>query len=663
MSLYRPDELLSVREFLRGKFGRDYPEAHEVNAWRLAETKHMLNSAPFAITNYFKVSDKDGNSTTIQPFVGQAILSTCIETQRRKGYPQRIIEIKPRQVGWTTWCIGEVLWTALHHNRRAMILVNDEDIAKAKATTLAAMVNGLPPHLQPKRRIQNLNHIFFDNPNPKERMYDPGLNSEIQITVPSGMRGSTPHIVIISEYAFMDDDRKEEVNTGLITGMGLRQSSCVIIDTTPRGFDDYYHPMVMRAVEANPKWCRRLEQTINITAEEIFAGKLGEPERPKEWIPAFSTWFVHDEYQTRNENPRGELPRINKKELDEFLSDLGKNGKYDEEEEKELFQRGVSPYRLYWRRWKIDATEQPSQELKLLVFRQEFASTIEGAFVSYERTPFDRECLDTLVRMERPPLARGILREEGGKIGVDQTYHSDWQSVRIYAPPESSEQYSMGVDTGIRYGSKDSDAWVACVVRWRDNKVVAVYEARVDEHQFRDQVMLLYRWYNHAYTGIELQGSGFQLIRTCIEAGMRNYYSWKRLDAENPEPSKYPGWQTDGKTRPIMDDTLVQLICRRDPITNKPDPDLIVQDRKMLSELQTVKRQDTGAIKADSGHDDHVDALCIALCIARDGWSGMHRNKHREPEETRASNFSMLGRRWTRSSGNSSRNNPSLANL
>jgi hypothetical protein len=666
VSLYRPDELLSVRSFLREKFGRQYPEPDEVNAWRLAETKQMLTSAPFAITNYFYVADKDGELTNIKPFVGQAILSVCLESQRRRGYPQRVIEDKPRQIGWTTWCIGEVLHTALHKNRRAMILVNDDDIAKAKATVLATMVNGLPSHMQPKRRIQNLNHIFFDNPNPKERIYDPGLNSEIQITVPSGMRGSTPHIVIVSEYAFMDDERKEEVNSGLLTGMGLRKASCVIIDTTPNGYDDFYHPMMMRAVDANPKWIRRLENTIHITAEDVFAGKLGEPDNPKGWVPAFSTWFQHDEYQTRNENPRGELPRISKSELAEFIDDIGKDSKYDSGEEQEFHEKGVSPYRLYWRRWKIDSIEQPSQELKLLVFRQEFATTVEGSFVNYEKSPFDRECLDAVVRQGCEPRASGILREEGGKIGIDTTFHSDWQDVRIYEGP-GSEPCSIGVDTGIRYASLESDAWVAQVLRGHDFKVMATYEARVDEHAFLEQLMLLYRWYNYAYTCVELQGSGYSLVRSLVDAGMKNYYSWKRMDAEMPEPTKYPGWETTIKTRPIMDNMLVETICHRDRITNRPAPLFICQDIPTLRELQHVKRQATGAIKADTGHDDHVDALALAMVAATDPWSGMSRVEERPAAQAeRPNNFAAFARRWRGGSGSfggTSRNRPDLANL
>jgi intein/homing endonuclease len=978
VTLFRSDELQSVGEFFGSRYGREAPEPHEVNAWRLAETTQMMNSAPFAITNYFKVADKDGDLVRIKPFVFQAILSVCLESQRRRGLAQRVLEDKSRQTGGTTWCLGEALFNSLHPNHKSIVLVNDEDVAMAKATVLAGMVNSLPMHMQPKRRIQNLKHLFFDNPNPKERIYDPGLNSEIQITVPSGMRGTTPHLVIISEYAFMDDNRKEEVNTGLLSAMGLRKASCVIIDTTPNGMGDEYHTLVMEAVEANPKWVRRLETTVNITAADVFAGKLGEPERPDAgWVLAYSPFFTHDEYTTKNENPRGEYERISKSQLGDFLTDVCNNPKYGRESEMRLQEMGVSPYRLYWRRKKIDSFQQASQELKLLVFDQEYSTciaagqrvsttlglvkiedvtigmqcptgevidvlapgikqvielrtaggrrlictpnhwvfttdgevqaenligkhiilqppifaehpyelqytgfartkisleitkdwarflgyfmsdgcyygstitiandikdqdliddqadlirvlfgldvkyrkigkcinvlassnaltplfshlgimetfdkdgierhrripsvpeciwrspkshvreflrayfsgdgyrsvdgqivkafsskrslmesvqhlllgfgvhsyiamckkkkpdggvyvgyelrlnvnasavymrevgftskrkserpriarphggrsgrsplvdanhdevieicdvglapvydltigdrhkycvnglsvhnTVSESFVNYEKSPFDRDCLTAVVKHGQEPIARGILREEGGKIGIDTTFNSDWQELRIYAPPESSEQYAIGVDTGgIRYGSLDADAWVAQVLRARDFKVVATYEARVDEFTFCDQLMLLYKWYGYAYTCVELQASGYAVVRRLVDAGMRNYYQWKRLDVDFPEPGEkvYPGWETTFKTRPIMDDWLVSTICHRDPMTGKPEPTVIVPDLKTLSELQSVRRTTSGAIKNDNGHDDH----CIAgesLITTREG--------------------------------------------
>ena len=104
----------------------------------------------------------------LKPFVGQAILRTTIDSQLRNGLPGRVGEVKARQLGWTIDNIGRGLHYALDENRRALILVDDEDVATEQSMRLGTMLNGLPSWLQPMRRIQNMKHVFFENPNPKD---------------------------------------------------------------------------------------------------------------------------------------------------------------------------------------------------------------------------------------------------------------------------------------------------------------------------------------------------------------------------------------------------------------------------------------------------------------------------------------------------------------
>lgn len=152
-----------------------------------------------------------------------------------------------------------------------------------------------------------------------------------------------------------------------------------------------------------------------------------------------------------------------------------------------------------------------------------------------------------------------------------------------------------------------------------------------------------------------------------IDSGLRNYYQWKRLDVDFPEPGEkvYPGWETTVKTRGIMDDWLVSTVCHRDPMTGKPEPSVIIPDLKTLSELQSVRRTTSGAIKNDNGHDDHVDALALAMIAVSDPWSGISRKPKGEIEKKPMSNFDALGPKRLRSNGSAAaarydRNHPSL---
>lgn len=646
---------------LYGKFGKKHPAGDEIGAWQNAERKAFLGSGLYAIRNYMHVIDQStGLLVKLVPYFGQAVLAVAKQSQFRRGLPQYILELKPRQVGWTSWIVGDALQTAMHPNRRALILVDDEDVADEKSVQLGTMVNSLPRIMQPMRRIQNLKHLVFDNPNPKDRLDRPGLNSTLQITVPSSFRGLTPNFLGLSEFAFYDDETLAQVTQGLIPAMAMTALTCVYIDTTPNGFDDYYYPMAMEAIEKNPKWIKRIENARGITAEDILQGALGEPDRPDGgFVPAVSFWHQHEAYTTRDDHPRGQLPRMTKRAVDELTTTLGKNPRYGLAEEVYLHkEKGVSIQRLHWRRRKIDSYELPTPELKLLTFRQEFTSSIDSMFVHYGNSPFDRECLDAVMRQKREPSAIGRLERRDGAIGIDTQAANDWMRIYFYAPPRPGEKYTLGVDCGIAYEVPTNDATVAQVLRYSDFKVVATMVARAPDYLLREQIYLLYQWYNHAYYAVELKGIGYQLMRSLVDMGAHNYYSWKRLDAELPEPSKFPGWETTAKTRPIMDEVMIRLICRRNRETNMPEPGINIPDAYTLHELQGLARQPTGAIKSNTGHDDAYDALAIAAVIAEDPYGGMHR-KGQEPTPEERRDFESMFRRTV----STNRNRPDLSRI
>ncbi len=666
-ALYSQTELGTVPAFFKSKYGVDDCPPEMTNIWRLALTGEVHRSYTFFASNFAYVADKRGEATLLKPFVGQAILRYTLDSQLRAQLPGRICEIKARQVGWTVENIARALHFCLDENRQALILVDDEEVAQEQARRLGTMLNGLPQFLQPKRRIQNLKHLIFDNPNPKDRIRNPGLASQIQITVPSSFRGVGGSIcVIISEYAHMQAERQNEIQMGLVSALPQTPYTILVYDTTPNGFDDSYYPMAIESAEENPKWCKKIENWKGeLKAEDVMNGILGLPDcvehgYPGILVPAMCPWRLHEEYSARSRiTPRGELRPMTKPQRDETLDTLGKVSRYGGEEELDLRDRfGVCLERLWWRRRKIDGYKFPSEEGKLLTFRQEFMTTIEGAFVDSGGTPFDRAAMDALARQERPPIARGLFLEED-KFD-HHSLNTTWHEVRIFAPPQPGEKYTMGVDTDIAYESPDSDATVATVVRFSDRKVVCVYEARVPSHLLIEQLYCIYKWYFNCYYAIETAGMGYDLVRRCIDRGMGNCHYYKRYDADYPEPTRFPGWETNKITRPFMDQTLTEMLCHRNPESGKAEPLFNVPDAKTIKEIRGLSRTNSGSFKSSRGKDDHVDALDIALCIALDPYSGLIRHEQ-EVEEKRKEEFESSFKWFTQ--GRRNRNRPTLAEL
>ncbi len=677
MGLYQPEELLGVIDYLKFRHGTDTPEPGHENLWRLDLTRHAHESYTFFASNFCYVANKSGELTLLQPWVGQAIHRYTIDCQIREGLPARMVEVKARQLGWTTENIARMLHYCLDENRRALLLVNDEDVAAEQAVRLGTMLNGLPQWLQPMRRIQNLKHLVFDNPNPKDRARNPGLNSAAQITVPSEFRGVGGAIfVCISEFAFMDDTKQTQVQSGLISAIGLNPASILIIDTTPNGIDFAYEPMVREAVEENPKWTSKIENWKGeLSAQDVLDGILGTPDSVKRgypgiMIPAMCPWRLHPEYSCKSKlTPFGVLPAMKTAQVQELEATIGKISKYGGEEELDLRDRyGVALERLFFRRRMIDQYKFPTEEMKLLAFRQEYGNTIDSMFIDSGTAPFDRASLDALRRMEKTPAAVGLFEREnefahwelrGETIGKHRD-PNPWHQIRVYAPPEPGEKYTMGIDTDIAYESPDSDATVAQVVRFRDRKIVATYEARVPSHELIKQLFCLYKWYSNCYYAIETAGMGYDLVRRCIDAGMGNVHYYKRYDADLPEPTRYPGWETNKITRSMMDQLLTEMLCHRNPDSGKAEPLFIIPDAKTIKEICGLSRTPSGSFKSARGKDDHVDALDIALCIAQDPYSGLIRHEAQQKADQRrefeAYFKGMLGGRGTR-------NRPDLANL
>jgi hypothetical protein len=655
------------------KFGHDTPKPEEYEQFRYAETEAFDSSALFAMRNYFVIENKRGEFVKLNPWSGQLMLHVAIESQRKLARRQMVVEIKPRQIGWTSYLLGRGLWTALKPNMRASILVIEEKVADELSKKLATIYNQLPNHLRPMKRIDNLKFVVFDNPNNIDRQANPGLNSSVYIGVPSAQRGRTPHYVVASEYAFWDAAKQDEFMTGLVGAMPLDDSACVIIDTTPNGHDEGYEPLAMEAIERNPKWVKSWESKEVWTPEQIMQGALGQPDRPKGgYVPAFWPWFKHEQYTTKDESPFGELPKMDKKEWEETKSTLGKLSRYGNDEEELLTKHyGVSIPRIFWRRRKIDSYFTTSnikdERLRILVFSQEYASSWKDCFVDYYQSPFDSLALDYIKKHHgKLPSARGLLRKEGSKIVLDTEWQSDHEELRVYAGPQTDERYVMGVDTQIAFDSDEADSTVAQVLRVRDRKIVATYEAKVPSYRLRNQLKLIYDWYNHPYYAIETEGIGYGLVRECIDLGMWNTYYWKRLDRDIPEDSKFPGWETNHKTRSIMEQALIECIAHRDG-NDRPDPLVRITDIPTIEELESLKRDSSGKLAAGSRkHDDHVFALMICLAIMREASfpysTDLPENKRDKRVEQKREVNSLI-KQWGSFGQTSDRNRPDLKDL
>lgn len=605
------------------------PEEIDDDDVKMALAAQALEWPIFMIRNSFHTVSKSHELVSIEPFKAQIVLDITCESQRRIGVAERVITIKYRQLGSTTWFLGRGMQKGLQPNNIIVVMVPDDEVAKTINKRVGDIYNNLG-WMTPMRRIENQKNVTFSNPDPRTRDFDKGLDSQIVIVVPGPLRGISPiSTLILSEFAHIGDTSNIDPTTmldGVLTGMSKGPETAVYIDTTPNGYDEDYWPMAKEAIDRNPKWVKSWLKIPFLSKKEIIEGALGLPDRPDVgWVPYFSPFTAHEEYTTRDYSPVAQRPRLTAERKRELEASLGKMSKYGNDEEIELIKKyGATLGTLAWRRYTIDNDIQGFDERqKLLTFRQEYAHSWESCFVDYGNSAFDPLGLEAISKMGREPTGRGLLRQgnEGGFLRwyIDHNLY-EWDEMRFWAPSEGTEKYVIGVDLGWNFESLECDQTYAHVFRRRDRKQVAVYESRAPMHRVRECLYSLYRYYNNALIGVETKGPGKNLCYELWQMGVRNQYRWKRLDQEMPEETKWLGWETGPNTRPGMEGILMEEIAHRDP-SGEPMPGIILRDQKTIDQLRSLKRypDNGGKIKARSGsHDDAADGLMITLAVDRD---------------------------------------------
>ena len=170
--------------------------------------------------------------------------------------------------------------------------------------------------------------------------------------------------------------------------------------------------------------------------------------------------------------------------------------------------------------------------------------------------------------------------------------------VRIWRKPVVGARYVAGGD--VAWGETGAYSCLS-IVEWRTGAQVAEIYGRPTLEDMANETVKLCRAYNDAFVGIERNGEGEVVVERMKELGYtsRMYFS----DHEREKP-KVLGWQTTGKTRPIMLAELEEAVRTNSLVIRCPDA---------LREMRAFVRDDAGHPQHGEGHyDDHVMSLAIA---------------------------------------------------
>ena len=534
------------------------------------------------IENELWIRTKDSQ---IIPFIinePQMKLYNTIKQLHEQNKPIRIIILKARQMGFSTLTEALIFKrTATKHNVNSGIVAHKEEATTNLFNMSQLFYEKLKNCLRPQIRKSNAKELIFDN---KEGT---GLKSKIKCMTAGGEgigRSDTFQNLHISEYAFWKGDKKNTL-AGLLQAVPDTPDSMVIIESTANGYDDF-----------KQRW------------DDAVDGK-------SDYVPLFCAWH--------------ELKSYRRDATGIVLTD-------EEIELKQLYN--LDDEQIAWRRWKI--ANDCGGDIDL--FKQEFPSCPEEAFISSGSSVFDKESIVKQIERVRnlQPVKRGYFEYEKKVIDVDnyEINNIKWvddekgyitihhEPVVIYDQktkrPLRKAPYVIGCDVAGNGEDYFTAKVVDCITHDRH---ATLHKQDIHEDLYADQLYCLGMYYHEALIGIEVNYS----IVADRELNKLNYphiYQREVFDKQNQRFMKQTGFITNSVTRPLMIAKLVKLF--REDITHECDV-------ATLRECLTFVKNEKGRAEAEYGfHDDLVMADAIAETIIEQqdcDWIEIEQEKYELP--------------------------------
>lgn len=524
------------------------------------------------IPSFLKIRTKEGELKNFIPNQPQKKLRDTISELRANKKPVRIIILKARQMGFSTYteadCFHQTVTNKMYNST---IIAHEEQASQNLYNMFKRYYENLPDALTPMRKRNNAKELLFENPTADdiEKRRNPGLQSTVKVATAKNTatgRSQTINYLHASEVAFWDNPK--ETFTGLLQCVPRTANSTVIMESTANGVGDYFYDMWQNAV----------------------AGK-------NQFIPLFFPWFDMLDYT---------IPFESEEEKNKFIEEVeytfkDQEGRTIYTEEKEIMMdHGVTYEQLNWRRWCIANNCGGDVDQ----FHQEYPCTPDEAFIASGRPRFNASVLKQYRRnCEKGEVGR--LEYSGSQVVFTPDVNGD---VEIWKKPEKNKYYCIGAD--VAEGLITGDFSVGYVGD-EDFNICLRYRNHIDPDLFGVELVKIAKYYNDAYIGCENNNHGLTTLKSIQAQEYWNIFFTKTYDKIADTISQKVGWSTNNKTKPLMINKMAEFI------RNKW---LGIKDSILIQECFTYVIDDKGATNAQEGcHDDTVMACAILLQVLLEG--------------------------------------------
>ena len=496
------------------------------------------------IEKYLKIQDKNAKIIDLKINKPQMKLYNALKKQYDQGKPQRAIVLKARQMGFSTLTEAMIFKkTVTAFNIKSGIITHEASATDNLFNMSKRYLDNLPDEMKPQIKKSNAKELVFDNEN------GTGLKGVIKCMTAGNTtvgRSDTFQNLHVSEYAFWGGKKKETL-IGLLQTVPDTLNTMVIIESTANGYDDF-----------KDMW------------DDAVAGK-------SQFIPVFCAWWELDGYR---------------KAYDGFtLTD-------EETKLKELYN--LDNEQIAWRRWCIHNNCRGDVNL----FKQEYPSCPEEAFLSSGNCVFDKEKIIERLQKVKEPIKRGSFLYDYDGLKVTNIKWQDEPNgiIKIYKDVVKGRPYVIGGDTA----GDGSDNFVGEVLDNISGEQVAELSHQTDEDLYARQMYCLGKYYNEALIGVEVNFSTYP-EKELERLEYPNLYHRQQEDSVTHKYQFKKGFKTTSVTRPIIIAGLVEVI--RDDVDT-------INSAELLHECLSFIKNEQGRAEAEQGkHDDRVMAMGIAHYI------------------------------------------------
>jgi hypothetical protein len=505
--------------------------------------------------------DKQRNLVQLIPNKGQqAYLDTHLNKEKYSGY--REVILKARQHGFSTLIVALFFLDSYNNaNTNSVIVAQKESTATELLDKVRTMFEGLPSEDRLDIIEDNANRVKFSN------------GSYIKVATaksPDALRGTTAHNVLFTEMAFYPENSAKQLIAAANNIVPFEGN--IFIESTANGIGNTYHAVYNDASEGKSRF-----------------------------RASFTPWYISPEYS---------IPLEPGEELNPY--------DYDHEQwGNEMYlvnTYGVTVEQLKWRREKLRETNTRDA---LDLFKQEYPSNAQEAFLATGTTYFNAELLKELEERAVKPIPFPVNQYRSPVLYSYSNVGNGFFT--FFELPKDSNHYLMVVDVseGENLSGK-ADYSAIHVYDRRTNMQVFSFRSRdIKPLRLADLIFELYDiFHRRCLIAVERNNHGYTVVANLAEIkGIPRMTSqWDfglfvdintNLKAAKLKFAK-TGWLTTNKSKTQAIEAL-NLLLEHDEIgINCP---------VTINELRNFSQLKGGKYGAILGHDDMVTCCWIGAFI------------------------------------------------